>query len=229
MHRTEIRPDIRERILKRRGRPFIHDQLHGESTALVVIDMQSAFIDPGKPSAIPEAHGIVPNINRLATAMRTAGGTVCWVYTSFSSATLSDWSAFFGGVYSAQFSQAVVSNLSEGSEGHQLWPELDIRAADLQLSKDRFSAFLPGACDLPHQLRSRKIDTVIICGTVTNVCCESSARDALMQNFSVVMAHDANAALTDDDHNASMNAIAQTFGDVMSTHEVTSRLCKQYT
>ena len=184
----------------------------------------NAFVDPAKPSAVPEAQNIVPNINRLAAALRSNGGTVAWVYTTFTDSTLTDWNAFFGGVYSAEFSRAVVSNLFDGSDGHQLWHELDIHQSDLQVSKNRFSAFLPGACDLEAQLRQQQIDTVIITGTVTNVCCESSARDALMQNFNVVMAHDANAALTDADHSASMDAIAQTFGDVMCTNDVIARL-----
>jgi ureidoacrylate peracid hydrolase len=224
MHQTKIRDDIRQRILARRGRPFVHEHIIPSKTALVVVDMQYAFVDPRKPSAVPEAISIVPNINRLANALRDSGGTVAWVYTTFTEATLTDWNAFFGGVYSAEFSRAVVNNLCLGQEGHQLWHELEIAESDLRISKNRFSAFLPGACNLDAQLRAHQINTVIICGTVTNVCCESSARDALMQNFNVVMAHDANAALTDADHNASMNAIAQTFGDVMSTDEVVNRL-----
>jgi ureidoacrylate peracid hydrolase len=224
MHQFEIRADIRERILARRGRPHIHEQLIAAKTALVVVDMQNAFVDPAKPSAVPEAQNIVSNINRLAAALRDHGGTVAWVYTTFSESTLTDWSAFFGGVYSEEFSRAVVSNLFDGSDGHRLWHELDIHESDLQVSKNRFSAFLPGACNLEKQLHQQGIDTVIITGTVTNVCCESSARDALMQNFNVVMAHDGNAALTDEDHNASMSAIAQTFGDVMSTSDVIALL-----
>ena len=224
MHRTEIRADIRERILARRGRPFIHEDIKAGHTALVVVDMQYAFVDPEKPSAVAEARNIVPNINRLASAMRNAGGSVAWVYTTFTATTIVDWNAFFGGVYSNDFSRTVVDNLVAGSEGHRLWHELAIGDNDLQCSKERFSAFLPGACELDAQLRSRQIDTVIITGTVTNVCCESSARDALMRNFNVIMAHDANAALSDVDHNASMNAIAQTFGDVMSVDEIIDRL-----
>lgn len=224
MHQTEIRADILQRILARRGRPFINEQFVAGKTAMVVVDMQNAFVDPDKPSAVPVARSIVPNINHLASAMRDAGGTVVWVYTTFSESTLADWNAFFGGVYSRDFSQAVVSNLCAGSEGHKLWHELDILNIDMQISKNRFSAFLPGSCKLDEELRARSIDTVIICGTLTNVCCESSARDALMQNFNVVLVHDANAALSDADHNASMNAIAQTFGDVMSAEQVIDRL-----
>jgi len=188
MHQFEMRADIRERILARRGRLHIHEQLDAAKTALVVVDMQNAFVDPTKPSAVPEAKNIVSNVNRLATVLRNHGGTVAWVYTTFTESTLTDWNAFFGAVYSTQFSRAVVSNLYDGSD--------DIHNSDLQVSKNRFSAFLPEACDLKKHLNKKGIDTAIITGTVTNVCCESSARDALMQNFKVLMAHDANAALS---------------------------------
>ena len=224
MHHTEIRSDVLDRIIKRRGRAHIHSTVDAGRTALVVVDMQNAFVDSRNPSCVPVASEIVPNINRVASQLRNAGGTVAWVYTTFSNDTKAQWNAFFGGVYSESFSDAVIDHLRDGSTGHQLWSELDVHARDPSFSKDRFSAFLPGHCELPKYLRDQQIDTVLITGTVTNVCCESSARDALMQNFNVIMISDANAALTDADHNASMTAIAQTFGDVMTCDELIERL-----
>ena len=224
MHNTELRQDVIQRILQRRSRRHVHERLEAGRTALVVIDMQNAFLQPGLPSEVPVARAVVPNINRLATALRDAGGTVVWVYTSFGPDTLRDWSAFFGGVYSAEFSRRVVANLTPGAPGHGLWPGLDLQPGDWRAEKNRFSAFLPGACDLAPRLRRAGVDTVLIAGTLTNVCCESSARDALMQNFHVVMLADGNAALSDADHNASLNALAQTFADVMDCDEVRARL-----
>jgi ureidoacrylate peracid hydrolase len=110
--------------------------------------------------------------------------------------------------------------LSEGSKGHALWHELDVRREDLTAVKRRYSAFLPGACDLPDMLRARGLDTVLITGTVTNVCCESSARDAMQLNFKTVMVTDANAALTDDEHNWSLINFYNSLGDIMSTDMV---------
>jgi ureidoacrylate peracid hydrolase len=63
--------------------------------------------------------------------------------------------------------------------------------------------------------RARGLDTVLITGTVTNVCCESSARDANMTNFRTVMVSDGNAALSREEHDASLTAFYNTFGDVM--------------
>lgn len=224
MHNTYIRNDVITRILKRRGRRHIHSRVDAARTALVVIDMQNAFVDSANPSAVPVALQIVPTINHLATELRNHGGTVTWVYTTFDDSTKTQWNAFFGGVYNDEFSDAVIDHLRINSDGHALWHELDVQPSDPQFDKDRFSAFLPDHCDLPAYLQEQQIDTVLIAGTVTNVCCESSARDALMQNFNVIMMSDANAALSDADHNASMTAIAQTFGDVMSSDELLRRL-----
>jgi ureidoacrylate peracid hydrolase len=224
MHNSQIRADVVDRILKRRGRLHIHDELDPTRTAFVVIDMQRAFVDESLPSAVPVAREIVPNINWLAGQFRDRGAPVIWVYTTFSESARDDWSVFFGGVYSAQFSRAVVENLRAGSYGHGLYDGLDIHRDDWQITKDRFSAFLPGACDLGDRLRAREIDTVVIAGTVTNVCCESSARDAMMRNFHVLMATDANAALSDADHNASLTALAQTFADVMDVGQIAALL-----
>ena len=59
---------------------------------------------------------------------------------------------------------------------------------------------------------------------MTNVCCESTARDAMMLNFRTIMVTDGNAAVTDEDHNASLNAFYLTFGDIMSTDMLIARL-----
>ena len=74
--------------------------------------------------------------------------------------------------------------------------------------------------DIDRRLREAGIDTVVIVGTLTNVCCESSARDAMMLNYRLVFVSDANAALTDAEHNATLASILRVFGDVASTDEV---------
>ena len=85
---------------------------------------------------------------------------------------------------------------------------------------------MPGASDLPDILRARGLDTVLITGTVTNVCCESSARDAMMTNFKTLMVTDGNAANSDAEHNSSLINFYLTFGDIMSTDEVIGCLKK---
>jgi isochorismate hydrolase len=92
-----------------------------------------------------------------------------------------------------------------------------VKPEDEVVQKYRFSAFVQGSSDLPQRLRAQGYDTVLITGTVTNVCCESSARDAMMLNFKTIMVSDANAARTDAEHNATLGTFYATFGDVMDT------------
>jgi ureidoacrylate peracid hydrolase len=196
------------------------DAIDPRRTALVVIDMQHSFVAPGAASAVSEARAIVPNINRLAAALRAAGGTVAWVQATYTRSGPGYWPLFFDYMVASPLAGRILDGLVDGSPGHALWHELDVNAGDLKVRKNRYSAFFPGACDLPDLLRRRSIDTVLVCGTMTNVCCEASARDAMMDGFRTIVVSDANAARSDAEHVASLSSIAQFFGDVRSVDEV---------
>ena len=104
------------------------------------------------------------------------------------------------------------------SKGYEIFAGLKVETADdLIVEKNRYSAFIQGSSDLAAVLRARGLDTLLITGTVTNVCCELTARDAMMLNFKTVMVTDGNAANTDEDHNAALSNFYLTFGDIMST------------
>lgn len=217
MHKLAIPQSVVDRVVARHGREHIHDDLDPKKTALVVVDMQNAFMLPGVAHALcPMAEKIVPNINRLAQAVRMTGGTVIWIKTTFKDDALKNWSTYFEMVKPEQGARRVAA-LTAGSKGHELWAALDVRADDLIVEKNRFSAFIQGSSNLAEVLRERGLDTLLITGTVTNVCCESTARDAMMLNFKTIMVTDGNAAVTDEDHNASLCAFYLTFGDVMPT------------
>jgi isochorismate hydrolase len=109
-------------------------------------------------------------------------------------------------------------------EGYAYWHLNDISPEDAQITKTRYSAFIQGASSLEQHLRDRGIDTLLITGTATNVCCESSARDAMMLNFKVVMVSDALATHTDEEHNATLSAFYGQFGDVQTTDQVLQSL-----
>ena len=157
--------------------------------------------------------------------MRATGGRVAWVRIHVHPEDPGGgWPVFFGEIFSPELSRGYLKGLARGSEGHRLWHELDAQPEDLQVEKTRFSAFLPGACDLAERLMALHLDTVIIAGTLTNVCCESSARDAMMRGFRVVMVSDANATRSDTEHVASLVAFHQVFGDVRTTDEIVALL-----
>jgi ureidoacrylate peracid hydrolase len=217
MHKLAIPQSVVERVIARHGREHVHDNLDPTRTALVVVDMQNAFMLPGVAHSLcPMAEKIVPNINRLATAMRETGGTVVWIKTAFTEETLKSWSTLYDMIGPARSAKRIGA-LTPNSKGHDLWAALDAQPQDLIVEKKRYSAFIQGSSSLAEELQARGLDTVLITGTVTNVCCESTARDAMMLNFKTVMISDGNAAMTDEDHNASLIAIYLTFGDVMTT------------
>jgi ureidoacrylate peracid hydrolase len=217
MHKLSIPQSVVDRVVARRGREHVYEDLDPAKTALVVVDMQNAFMLPGVAHALcPMAERIVPNINRLAQAVRTSGGTVVWIKTTFKEDALQSWSTYFAMVTPEQGARRVAA-LTADSKGHELWAALDVRPDDLIVEKNRFSAFIQGSSNLADVLRSRGLDTILVTGTVTNVCCESTARDAMMLNFKTVMVTDGNAATNDEEHNASLVAFYLTFGDIMST------------
>lgn len=226
MHPAELPAEIVERLRRRRGKLHLFAALQAPRTALVVIDMQRSFVAAGAPSAVSTAREIVPNINRLAAALRAAGGLVAWVQATYTRSGPGYWPLFFDHMVSRELSAQILEGLTEGSPGHALWHELDVQSSDLRVSKNRYSAFFPGASNLPELLRSRSIDTVLIAGTMTNVCCEASARDAMMDGFKTVVLSDANAARSDAEHTASLATILQFFGDVRSTADVMELLRK---
>src|SRR6266700_10346 len=96
MHNVVIPKSIVERVIARRGREHVHDDLDPRKTALVVVDMQNAFMLPEVAhSFCPMAQEIVPNINRLAEGVRATGGAVVWIKTTFADETLKSWSTFY--------------------------------------------------------------------------------------------------------------------------------------
>ena len=145
-------PDtIVERVVGRRGVEHVFADLDPRRTALVVIDMQHAFMDDAVGFAVvPTARDIVPAVNRLAAALRQAGGGVFWVKFTNDD----DWSVCFE-LITPEIRRKRIATLSEGTLGHELWRDLDIQPEDEIVKKYRYSAFMPGASELPERLRAR--------------------------------------------------------------------------
>jgi ureidoacrylate peracid hydrolase len=224
MHEIKLSPDMVARVTKRRGgKLHAIDRLDPAKTALIVIDMQNVWVKKGLPAYTPYCEGIVPNINRLAAAMRDAGGSVWWVRAIYGDDAPRTWSAYME-FLSPEFLGDMLAALTEGADGAALWHELDIQPDDQQVIKRRFSALIQGSSDLGERLHAAGIDTIIITGTATNVCCESTARDAFMLNYRTLVVSDANATVSDEAHNAALNALFVRFADVFTTDDVVDLL-----
>ncbi len=215
MHVSAIFPPVIDRIEQRRGGMRVFNRLNSKRTAHIVVDLQNGFMAPGAVAEIGEAREIVPAVNRISAALREAGGLVAYIQNTFDDEAIRTWSTYFDHFCSPARRQRMIEAFTPGAEGHALWPGLDVRPEDLQVWKRRFGAFAPGASDLHAVLQARGIDTLIITGTASQVCCESTARDAMMLNYKVFFVADGNATFTDEEHNATLSAMAYTFCDVI--------------
>jgi nicotinamidase-related amidase len=194
----------------RRGRRFAYEDLDPVRTALVVVDMVPFF---------GSARRVVSNINLLARALRAAGGTVAWVLPEVGAP--SEWAI---GFYGPAVAELYAASGGTGSPRERLFPELDPRDDDVWAEKSAASAFFPGRSTLPESLAERQVDTVLITGTVTSVCCESTARDAATLGYRVVFVADGTADVRDSAHNATLRVVYRSFGDVRPTSEVLTLL-----
>ncbi len=226
MHKISIPQYMVDRVIQLRGKEHCFEDFDPAKTALVVVDMQNAFLMPGVAHALCQpAQEIVPNINRLARAVRAAGGVVAWIKAVFTEETLQSWSISYE-MAGPKGTAKRIEALTRGSKGYELWPELEVLPEDLTVEKTRYSAFVEGSSELEQVLRARGLDTPLITGTVTNVCCESTARDAMMRNFKAIMVTDGNAAFSDEEHNAALTSFYLVFGDIMSTDKLIERLSR---
>ena len=173
---------------------------------------------------MPVAREIADNVNALANAVRAGGGLVVFTKHTFDAETAIAWSVWRDKFAAGDWCQRMEEAFTAGAFGHQLWPSLDVRPEDIAIQKYRVSAFVQGSSNLDAILRRRGFDTIIVTGTVTNVRCESTTRDAMMMNYKCVMVSDANAALSDEEHNATLVSVMARFSDVRSTAEVVALL-----
>ena len=220
MHKIDIPAEIAARAMRARGREHIFERIEVARTAHLVVDLQNGFIGEGAAVEVPTAREIVPNVNRISAALREAGGTNVFLRYTCDPDEKQPWTTRYAEYLSAERSALHSAAFTRGAEPWQLWPLLDLRPNDLIVDKTRFSAFVPGTCALHEMVEARGIDTLIVTGTLTNVCCESTTRDAMQRNYRVIFVADGNAALTDAEHNATLCNMVTLFADVMTTAEV---------
>jgi ureidoacrylate peracid hydrolase len=219
MHSSQISQKVLDANLMRRGRRHAFESITPQRTAHIVIDLQNGFMQVGAPIEVPTARAIIPNVNRISRAMRAAGGSNVFLRYTHDPDEQTRWTVSQEMV-SGSFGASVRSAFTAKSHFWQLHDSLDLEPSDLTIDKTRFSAFIPGTCRLHEVLKEKEIDTIVISGTLTNCCCESTARDAMQMNYRVIFISDATAALSDAVHNATLDNVAALFADVRSADEV---------
>jgi len=214
-HPSGIPEKIVRKVVARRGRLHAFESIEAGRTALVVIDLDTATV-----GASAECQRLVPRVNGLAAAVRSAGGVVAWV-TSHMLVMPRHFAAIVGNELAAKYFNDGQLN----GAGTTLWHELDRSAHDLIAIKSGASAFFPGKCDLKERLDPLGVDTLLIAGAVTNICCESSARDAVELDYKVIMVSDVLSGHAHGLHEATLATFYRIFGDVRPSGEVIDLLC----
>ena len=223
MQDNTIRQEIIDRVMARRGRLHIFDSFDPARMALLVIDMQDTFCAPGGPAEVPVSRTIVEPINALTRQLRPLGVKVIWVlHANTRHGDKSDWEMFFDHIVSDDVKLKTIDSLLPGRQS--VWSGLEQGNGDITIFKNRYSALIHGSSQLEPMLRNFGIDTLLIAGTKTNVCCETTGRDAMMLDFRPVIISDCCAALSDEEHRATLETFIQQFGDVMTGDEVLERM-----
>ena len=220
-HNIEVPDYVIERIMAKRGKLHVFDKFDPTKTALVVVDMQNFFV-----AEVETAISICPNINNLANAVRSKGGVVAWVQLTVADQLdgPSNWPIYHDYFFTPKKMISHKNGLTKGSKGHEIFPDLNIKSDDIVTLKNRFSTFIQGSSNLHDRLQEKGIENLLVAGTATNFCCETTARDAMMIGYRTVMVSDANAARYDEDHLAGLTTIWQSFGDVRTVDDCINTL-----
>lgn len=212
-----------ERMRNRRGDVRIYKDLDPDKTVLVIIDMQAAFVEEGSVIEVPAARGIVDNVNRAARGFRSLGIPVIWI-RSMHPTGAADWRHFFDHFVRPERREAAAAAMSNDAPPTRFYSKMDVQDDDYIVIKNRYSCFIPGASSLERLVRSLGRDTLVLAGTKTDICIESTARDGMMLDFRVFVLSDGTAALSDEEHQAALNVLIQEFADILTVDEVVAEL-----
>lgn len=216
MHKSYI-PDW----ARQRGRNMNNfDTIDPRKTAVVVIDMQTVFMELDEVFGNQNALDIVPAVNRAVRTLRSAGADVIWTRQTVSDdpkLAMPPWQYDL----SIPTVRRAVETMVAGTKSHGTHPAMDVQPGDIEIDKYRYGAFMCPAGNLKAALAAKpEIDTLVIAGTLTNCCCDSTARDGNMLGYKIVFLSDATATRTDEEHNAALLTVCLNFGDVRTTDEL---------
>jgi ureidoacrylate peracid hydrolase len=212
MHQAGILDEVRERVTRRRGGVAVFDRIDPRRTAHIVVDLQNGFMAPGQVLETPMARAIVANVNRIA-ALRAAGGIVVYTQHTADAEAVRTWPVYFDHFCANR--ARMIEAFTPGNPGPRALAGAGGGERGLLVIKRRFGAFVPGLSDLHALLQERGFDAHHLRHAFA-VCCEATARDAMMMNYKVFFITDANATLT----GGTLSAMAHAFCDLRDTQSV---------
>jgi len=178
--------------------------------ALVVVDVQNDFVESQTSACAAE---ILPRLKQMLTAARKVGVKIVYTQAFVSDQTSSD--VWRSGLSKRPHGAAFCRQGSRGSEIHS---EVTPLAGDIVIPKYRYGAFI--GTNLEVILRAHEVKSLIFTGLATNVCVESSVRDAYQRDYWTVMVSDCTAASAPELHHASLRSIERNFGLVATSGEI---------
>lgn len=203
------------------GRPAHVFSLRPEKAALLVIDMQQFSCAPGHGAPFPELAATVERINRLVDACHGQRIPVIWVRHSFHSSKTGDDT----GLYPLFHKQPLSRGMFDAGPDTAIYPAMHYDAAvDYVVFKNRYSAFASTNTELPDLLRRHAVEQLWVAGVVTNVCVESTARDAMQHDYEVIMVADCVTSPFALAHAVALLNFRIFFGDVRNTDDIVTAM-----
>jgi ureidoacrylate peracid hydrolase len=126
MHNYVAPASVKKRVVNRMGKLLANDIIEAGRTGLLVVDMQNYYCAPGFPLEVPMSREIVPNINRIARAVRAAGGVVVWIQMT-AVGVLEGWTNFHTRMLAPDRQKNRLAGLDETSDSFNLFPTLGAR------------------------------------------------------------------------------------------------------
>ncbi|TBL69407.1 isochorismatase family protein [Paenibacillus thalictri] len=202
------------------GKQLVPWDFNKSKAVLLVVDMQNDFVNEGAIMEVPMAREYLPNMRRLLERCRRSGLPVIYtkhvLYDHFEVSPLE----------TAYNPSLKTGGMRENTPGVEIIDALKPLPGDIVISKHRYDAFYNTSLEtvIRNIQGLQTADTVIIIGTVSSVCCESTARSAFMRDFKVIFVSDCNGGFDQQSHEATLSTISKVFGRVMSSEEVIQQL-----
>jgi len=193
-----------------------------DKTALVVIDMQRAFVDKGTPTECVGARELVPKINALAAVCRRLRIPVIFIKATRRIDQLD--SGLMNDMYAGDPDDEM--RALDGRKGAEFCNGLNIMQDDYIVPKKRYSALIAGSSNLETLLRSLNRDRFIICGVATDVCVGTTTTDGMMLGFKVFFISDLTATLSEERQRVALEVYDRHFAKVMTFDAVMKELAQ---